>query len=51
MEARGLHGEAARAAALRDVQELSDEGQGYERIAAAIAAVARKTARGAGEKA
>ncbi len=50
VEARGLHGEAARAAALRDVQELADEGQGYERIAAAIAAVARKTARGAGEK-
>jgi hypothetical protein len=48
--ARGLHGPAAEAAARRDVQELADEGQGYGRIAAAIAAVARKTARGAGEK-
>ena len=51
VEARGLRGEAAEAAALREVQELVDEGQGYERIAAAIAAVARRTARGAGEQA
>ena len=51
VKARGLRGEAAEAAALREVQELADEGQGYERIAAAIAAVARRTARGAGEKA
>jgi hypothetical protein len=48
--ARGLGGEAAEAAALREVQELADEGQGYERIVAAIAAVARRTGRGAGEK-
>ena len=50
VEARGLRGPAAEAAVRRDVEELADEGQGYERIAAAIAAVARKTARGAGEK-
>jgi hypothetical protein len=50
MKARRLTGEAAEAAALREVQELADEGQGYERIAAAIAAVARRTARGAGEQ-
>jgi hypothetical protein len=47
--ARGLRGEVAEAAALREIQELADEGQGYQRIAAAIAAVARKTARRAGE--
>ncbi len=50
MKARGLSGTAAEAAAVREVQELADEGQGYERIAAAIAAVALRTARGAGEK-
>jgi len=50
VQARGLRGEAAEAAALREVQELVDEGQGHERIAAAIAAVARRTAGGAGEK-
>jgi hypothetical protein len=50
VKARGLRGEAAEAAALREVQELADEGQGYQRIAAAIAAVARRTARGAGEQ-
>jgi hypothetical protein len=46
VQARGLGGEAAEAAALREVQELVDEGQGDERIAAAIAAVARRTAHG-----
>ncbi len=50
VEARGLHGEAAEAAALREVRELVDEGQGYERIAAAIAAVARRAGRGAEER-
>jgi hypothetical protein len=50
VRARGLQGTAAEAAALREVQELADEGQGYERIAAAIAAVARRTARGTGEQ-
>lgn len=50
VQARGLHGEAAETAALREVQELVDEGQGQERIAAAIAAVARRTVRGAGER-
>ena len=48
--ARGLRGEAAEAAALREVQELADEGQGYERIAAAIAAVARRTVGGGAEE-
>jgi hypothetical protein len=50
MKARGLRGQAAEAAALGEVQELADEGQGYERIAAAIAAVARRTAAGARER-
>lgn len=50
VQARGLHGEAPVAAALREVQELVDEGQGLERIAAAIAAVARRRVRGAGER-
>ncbi len=49
LEARGLEGAAAEAAALREVQELVDEGQGHERIAAAIAAVARRTAGGGTE--
>jgi hypothetical protein len=49
-KARRLRGEAAEAAALREVQELADEGQGYERIAAAIAAVARRTGPGSGEE-
>jgi hypothetical protein len=45
IKARRLRGEAAETAALREVQELADEGQGYERIAAAIAAVARQAGR------
>jgi hypothetical protein len=49
MAARRLEGPAAEAAALREVQELLDEGQGHERIAAAIAAVARRTAGGGTE--
>ena len=50
MKARRLQGGAAEAAALREVQELVDEGQGHERIAAAIAAVARRTAGGVVEE-
>jgi hypothetical protein len=49
LAARRLEGPAAEAAALREVQELIDEGQGHERIAAAIAAVARRTAGGGTE--
>ncbi len=50
MKARRLEGAAAEAAALREVQELADEGQGYERIAAAIAAVERRTVGGGAEE-
>jgi hypothetical protein len=49
--ARGLAGEADLAAARREVQELIDEGQGHDRIAAAIAAVARRTVRDGGREA
>ena len=50
VKARRLKGAEAEAAALREVQELADEGQGYERIAAAIAAVARRTVGGRAEE-
>jgi hypothetical protein len=43
-EARGVEGDESLAAALREVRELMDEGQSGERIAAAIAAVARRRA-------
>jgi hypothetical protein len=42
--ARDLEGDAPFAAALREVRELVDEGQSGARIAAAIAAVARRRA-------
>jgi hypothetical protein len=50
VKARRLEGASAEAAALREVQELADEGQGYERIAAAIAAVERRTVGGGAEE-
>jgi hypothetical protein len=50
VKARRLDGAEAEAAALREVQELADEGQGYQRIAAAIAAVARRTGGGGAEE-
>jgi hypothetical protein len=43
-QARGLEGDEPFAAALREVRELMDEGQSGGRIAAAIAAVARRRA-------
>lgn len=45
-QARGRDGDEAFAASLREVRELREEGQSPERIAAAIAAVARRRAKG-----
>jgi hypothetical protein len=43
-QARGVEGDEPFAAALREVRELVEEGQSGVRIAAAIAAVARRRA-------
>lgn len=45
-QARGRDGDEAFAASLREVRELREEGQSPERIAAAVAAVARRRAKG-----